>query len=550
MFNPTYRRLTAITDTCLPTNFVHATDLAFYFPRFQPRVHLRPNGIPELQDALALLQPVEGASQRRWSKPNAMSTQEWGKCCDKALVLLDRAEEIMKNVGGLKNFSTADVLRSICAVKFELLNGVEHLPRSDYAKHVNTYRTILKQAGGLLFFNDCWDKSDVQQIDTACVIVSHFVRAFCALHQKPFHAKQEDGIKKKYGNISAWSMVIDEAKENGENILTLPMVMDRVDELLKLSRKAAETHAEKNPDLRWNVPKLLLIKGILTIPLTGHLGHAQEHINEAAKLVYESLRRKQPILDGLLARKQEPELGLFMLVQAEMAARVFDWSVSPNEVDKGVMKMFEAAAKFYSSPYNTALDADGIMSADGIEERRFETDAYASCLLSYGTFLLGAPRPPGTSRHDTPVFLPNQLFTMSPICTVSTSSDIIFSDVREPASMAIDLVRKRTGETLERALEINRNLYPEHKQNPKAGWTLLAMASLYADMRDYLYATGLFSSAEKALVGNYGNNSLERLLALKLRYEFLAGVGSEQEAKTAAHEVVQLLRQMDSIPRS
>ncbi|RNF06677.1 hypothetical protein TraAM80_03622 [Trypanosoma rangeli] len=548
MFCCTPRRLTVVTDTCLPTNFVHATDLAFYFPRFQPRAHLRPHGIPELQDAVALLQPAGDALQRRWSKPRGMGAAEWGKCRDKALGLLFRGEEIMENVGGLKNFATADILRSTAAVKFELLNGVEHLPRSDCAKRCDVYRSILKQASYLLFFNDSWDKSDVQQIDTACVIVAHFVRAFCALYQMPFHAKQEDGVKKKYGNISAWSVEMDEVNENGEKFLTSSMVMDRIEELLKLSRKAAETHAEKNPELRWHVPKLLLLKGVFTIPLTGHLGHAQECINESAKLVYESLRRKQPILDDILPHKQEPELGLFMLAQAEMTARVFDWSVGPNKVDKSVIEMFEAAAKFYSSPCNTSLEADGIMSADGIEERRFETDAYISCLLSYANFLLNAPRPPGTSRRDFPVFMPKQLFTMSPISIVSTSSDTIFTDVQNPVTMSVDVVRRRTGETLERALKLNRILYPDHKQNPKAGWTLLAMASLYADMRDYLYATGLFSSAEKALVENYGNYSLERLLALKLRYEFLAGVGSDQEAKTVAHEVVHVLKHIDSMP--
>lgn len=545
MFHSTLRRLTATAETCVSSNFVSAADLAFYFPRFQPRVHLHPRGIPELRDAVALLQPIEGLSPRRWSRPGATSLEEWRKCCNKAVVLLSRGEEILENVGGLRNAATADVVRALYAVKFELLNGIEHLPRVDDAQRIDVNRLILRQAGRLLFFDDSWDKSDVQQIDTACVIVAHFVRAFCALYQRPFHAKQDAGDK-----ISLWSMVLEEADSSGgKSVLTLPMVMNRIDELLRLSRKASETHAAKCPDIRWNVPKLLLLKGILTIPLTGHLAQAQGYIDEAAKTVYEFRKRKQPIVDGLVARKQEPELGLFMLAQAEMAARVFDWSVGVNKVDNNVIEMFEAAAKFYSSPCNTPLDADGIMSTDGMEERRFETDAYTSCMLSYGTFLLNAPRPASTSQRDSPVFLPKQVFTMSPIATVATSSDVIFADVRQSAVMSVDVGRKRAGEALERALQLNRALHPENRQNPKAGWTLLAMASLYADMRDYLYATGLFASAEKALVENYGAVSLERLLAKKLRYEFLAGVGSAQEAKAAGHEVVQLLKHMDSIPR-
>ncbi|KEG15541.1 hypothetical protein DQ04_00041050 [Trypanosoma grayi] len=547
MIRYTGRRLVAIADTCAPTNFVYSTDLAFYFPRFQPRVHFQTQGIPELRDAVALLQPAASGMERRWSAPHASTALEWKKSRDKALVLLARGEEIMENVGGVDNAATANIVRPLYATKFELLNGVEHLPRSEYAQHVDVHRLILKQAGRLLYFNDTWDKSDVQQLDTACVILAHFVRAFCALHQVPFHAKQDSAGKTVGTETRAWSMKMEGLGGSSSEKLTLSIVMDRIDELLRLSRKAADTHASKSPDLRWNVPKLLLLKGILTIPMTGHLEHAREHIDNAAKTVHEFLQRKQPIVDGLVARKQEPELGLFMLAQAEMAARIFDWSVQPNEVDKDVLEKFEAAAKFYSGPCNTALDADGIMSTDHIEERRFEVDAYTSCMLSYGTFLLNAPRLPGTSNRDSPVFLPRQVFTMSPLATVVASSDLIFSDVREPAAMKIDVGRKRAGDALERALQLNRALYPDQKQNPKAAWTLLGMASLYADMRDYLYATGLFASAEKALAESYGNTSLERLLALKLRYEFLAGVGSEQESKTTAHEVVQLLKQIDSL---
>ncbi|ORC93353.1 uncharacterized protein TM35_000012300 [Trypanosoma theileri] len=548
MIRATCRRLTSIADTCVPSNFVHATDMAFYFPRFQPRVHLQTHGIPELKDALALLQPNTTGSERRWRKPQSMSEEEWKKSRDKALMLLARGEEIMENVGGVNNASTADILRPLYAIKFELLSGVEHLPRPEYAHHVNVYRLILKQAGRLLYFNDTWNKSDIHHIDTACVIVAHFVRAFCALNQKPFHIKKGNENKDKSNKSSEWSMKVG-GSGNNDDVLTLSLVMERIDELLQLCRNTVVNQDKVDNGFRWYVPKLLLLKGILTIPLTGNLEHAREYIDEAAKIVYEFLRRKQPILDGLVPRKQEPELGLFMLAQAEIAARIFDWSVGINEVDKDVLEKFEAAAKFYSAPYNTTLDADGIMSTEHLDERKFEVDAYTSCMLSYGTFLLNAPRPSGVSSRDSPVFLPKQIFSMSPIATVETSSNLIFADVHRLVPMTVDVTRKRTGESLERALQLNRAMYPNHKQNPKAGWILLAMASLYADMRDYLYATGLFASAEKTLVENYGNNSLERLFALTLRYEFLAGVGSEQEAKTAGHEVVQLLKQMDSISR-
>nr|CCC51306.1 conserved hypothetical protein [Trypanosoma vivax Y486] len=558
MFRITSRRWTEVADTCVPSNFVHATDLAFYFPRFQPRSHLQTHGIPELRDAVELLQPAANVPGCRWTAPRTMATMttaaaaaaEWRKSRDKALTLLARGAEIIENVGGARNKALVDVVRPLYATKFELINGVEHLPRSDLAQRLDVHRTILKQAGRLLYFGDDWDRLDLKQLDTSCVIAAHFVRSFCALHQRPFHSEQGSGeetaVRRNNANLSAWSISVGGESGCGE-ALTLPLVMNRIDELLKLSQMAAEKHGRDFPDIRWTPPKLLPLKGILTIPLTGNLARARELVDDAAKVVYEFNRRAKPILEGLTVRKQEPELGLFMLAQAEIAARVFDWSLPPNEVDMGVIGMFEAAAKFYSSPCNTALNADGIMSTENLDERRFEAEAYVSCMLSYGTFMLNAPRPPGKSSREKPVFLPKQVFSTSPIATVATSSDIIYTDVQQPAPMTVEVTRKRAGEALERGLSLNRQLFPEQKQNPKAAWTLLSMASLYADTRDYLYATGLFASAEKAVVENYGSASLERLLVLKLRYEFLAGVGSEQEAKVAAHEVVQLLKRIDSM---
>ncbi|CCD16796.1 unnamed protein product [Trypanosoma congolense IL3000] len=551
MFRSTVRHLVEICETCVPNNFVHATDVAFYFPRFQPRLHLPDCRIPEIRDAIELLQPLGKATPRRWSSPlplSALALAEWKKNRDRALTLLSRGEEIMKNIGGARCAAAADIIRPLYATVFELINGLEHLPRSDFATRMDVHRFIVKHAGCLLYFNDSWDRSDVRHLDTACVVVAHFIRSFCALHQRPFHIKQTENSKNQSNKLpSSWTMSVEGGESSGD-VLDLKMVADRLDELLQLSKEMAEKHLVESPELRWNVPKLLLLKGILSIPLTGNLTLAQNLVDSAAKTVYEFTRRKMPIVDGIVARKQEHELGLFMLSQAEMAARVFDWSIAPGEVDMEVIEMFESAAKFYSSPCNTALNADGIMSAEDLHQRRFEADAYSSCMLSYANFLLGAPRPQGTSRRDAPVFLPKQMFSTSPIATVATSSDIIYTDVRRPQAMAVEVTRKKAGEALERGLQLNRDLYPERKLNPKAGWTLVAMASLYADMRDYLYATGLFASAEKTIIENYGSVSLERLVVSKLRYEFLAGVGSEDEAKASTHEIVQLLKQMDAMP--
>ncbi|KPI83920.1 hypothetical protein ABL78_7038 [Leptomonas seymouri] len=614
MLRRSLARRIGVQHTCVPSFMQHPVELAFYFPRFHPASHINAAGIPEIGDAVALMtrhsakaanprgsgaahppHPEEAggvlhaAPPPRWTttvsasaKPTTdASVAEAQRDNTKSLLLLERGIDILSSVGGARSPAVANLIRPLSAARFELLNGSEHLPRPDYAARLRVQGSILNQSAALLYYNDAWDKLDVHQLDTTCVILAHFIKAFCALHPQPFHqapppkpsaagssssASASTGVKhnaKSRGGASASSSTAASQKgaglfdaahwklqigDSGTEFLTLPMVMERVDELLRLTGAAYEKYGTKHPDLRWLRPKLLVLKALLTIPLTGHLLQAQQLILEAITYVDKLTRRASLILDGLNGRTQEPELGLFMLLRAEIASRIFHWAVPPGQVDDDVLHAYEEALRFYPEPYVTAIDADGIMSEAHLPARRFEVEAYACCLRSYALFLLNAPRPAGTSTRDTPVFLSKQLFSMNPLLTVATSSPYIYSDIQNTVPLPLESCRRRTGEVLEKALKLNRMLYPEFRQNPSAASTLLAMACMYADTRDYLYATGMFESANKAMIHAYGEASLEHALVQKLRYEFLAGVGSEQEAKTAAREVIHLLKRQDSLP--
>ncbi|TPP52947.1 hypothetical protein CGC20_27365 [Leishmania donovani] len=555
----------------------HPVEMAFYFPRFHPDTHVNAAGIPELIDAVGLMTrhsrpsraestaftstpAAESAMSRalpptRWTTTVSATAQpttdaavaEAQKDNAKSLLLLERGIDILNSVGGVRNPTVANLLRPLYAARFEMLNGSEHLPRSEYAKRMHVPKAILQQAAPLLYY-DAWDKSDVQQLDTSCVLVGHFMKAFCALHPRPFHPVAAPATSGGAGALgpAEWKMAVGDDGEGA--YLTLSIVQDRVEELLRLATAAYDKHGSTRPELRWLRPKLLVLKGLLTIPLTGHLLHAQRCIEEAANYVDALTKRKNLLLDGLKERTHEPELGLYMLLQAEIAARVFDWDVAPGQVDGDVVNMFTDAAGYYADPPNTTLDGDAIMSESKLAEQRFEVEAYTCCLRSYAAFLLGAPRPKATTTRDSPVFLAKQLFSLNPLLTVATSSSLIFSDVRNVSELPLDMCRRRTGDALDRALKLNRMLYPDFRQNAPAASTLMTMACMYADTRDYLYATGLFESANKAVTYNFGDTSLEHVFLQKLRYEFLAGVGSEQEAKTASHEVVHLLKRMDALP--
>lgn len=609
MLRRTLRCCTEVRDTSVPAFLQHPIDMAFYYPRFHPDTHISTAGIPDLTDAVALMtRHTRRAAEPRQSDaaPDArpLPPPRWTTTVSataqpttdasvaaalkdnaKSLLLLERGIDILNSVGGARSAGVANLIRPLYAARFELLNGSEHTPRSDYATRLHVHRAILQQAAPLVYFNDAWDKSDVKQIDTSCVLLGHFVKAFCAVHQRPFHptppsptpaagaasasssAKPSLSIKSKSSSstsgsaaaavsaaaktsfdAAAWQLPIADDNTGGTGCVTLSMLHDRVEELLRLAAAAYEKHGSAHPELRWLRPKLLLLKALVTIPLTGHLLHAQRCVTEAATYVDELTQRRNLLLHGLKGRAREPEMGLYMLLQAEMAARIFDWDMGAGQVDGDVVDMFTDAAGFYADPPNTTLDADAIMSERLLPEQRFEAEAYACCLRSHATFLLGAPRPKATSTRDAPVFLPKQVFSLNPLLTVATPSSLIFSDVRNVVDMPLDACRRRTGEALDRALKLNRMLFPEARQNASAASTLHTMACMYADTRDYLYATGLFESANKATAHVYGDASLEHVLVQKLRYEFLAGVGSEQEAKTASHEVVHLLKRLDALP--
>lgn len=565
---------TAVASTSVPAHFVHAIDMAFYYPRFQPSTHVASMGIPEIKDAVALLQNAattssltnsfSGEAYTRWTaaapkipntegNPMSSATESAAdraarlKQWDQGLGLLERGINILENLGNNAAAIPAvvGVLRPLYATRFEVLNGVEHLPRGDYARHCHVHKTVLGQSARLLHHDEAWDATDPQQLDTTCVILGQFVKSFCVLHPKAFHAPPQAPRKPSGAGLPAWSLRVGD----GET-LTLAMVMQCIDRCLRLAADAtaAKHHDDDGshraaPQLQWLVPKLLLLKALLVVPLTGDMAEAA-HCAEAAT----SAVRAMATDDG----RDVPELGLFLLAQAEVAARSVGWQEDDvGVVDRAVMTAFSAAADFYGKPLEGSFDADGVVSGVSLQAKAFECQAYAACLRSMANYLMNAPRPPATSTRDAPVFLPGQLFSMNPLMTVAAGPEPpqpVVSDGRPRDPMNVEECRRRTGIALERGLQLNRHIFPDDRDNAPAAWTLLSMACMYADTRDYLYATGLFERALKGFAVNYGAVSVEMALLQKLRYEFLAGVGSQEEAATASHAVISLLKQLDAMP--
>lgn len=391
-----------------------------------------------------------------------------------------------------------------------------------------------------------------QRIDVDCVILGHYVKAFAACFQQPFHV-----ITPPTPSVSSLKSK-SKSRTGAEYPLPATVALERVDQLIARCEGAmrAKAATSVSPDSwKFYIPKLLLMKAILHISHTGHLLQAKQMVDAAASVVHDYRAFTNPLLNGLKTRESEPEMGLFMLAQAELMARIWNWGnetapVERVQVDEDVLEAFDNAAGFYAAPYSSNTHADGIMDVEKVKERAFEVHAYVVCLLSLvNNVLLRCPRPPGTTSHDRPVFCPQQQFSLySPLTSVVSPSLISFTDSSRLEAFSVEKARKMAGRMLERGLQLSRALYDDEPHHPLTCSILAAMACLYADTRDYLYASGLFEAARKGLVKQYGGSLSPEVMFLdKLRYEFLAGVGSNDEAATAAHDIVQRLKLMDQL---
>lgn len=721
----------ALLATAFPPYFTSSSDVAFYFPRFQPSTHVQSAGIPEINEALSLLssqsvkvalKPEADREQSHWRQSDnddrlnsLVETTRWlhvGKNSSKdasyasstssvasktkCLQLLDRGIEILEAAGGLQSNGIRSVLLPLYVTKWEVLQGTAHLPRPtfDYAAYasaptskgvvssaasssscyrggvVHIPKHILYHSSRAILSVDSWSMEKggallPASIDTDCMVLAHFVKAFSILHTRPFNQSSSKlstsipsvasgsshGISIKSSSRGAgaggdsrvahpstskksqWSLMV-EVEGGKKACMTLEIALERVDQLIERC-KAAIHEVKKKMESRTSVgtvtsdlssasrsehlgggvsslsespsvslhawkfyiPKLLLLKAMLIIGSSGHLLHAKKCVDEAAAYVHALQKNSHILLDGLREgeRPAEPELGLFLLAQAEMMARIWNWgegkmvkrqkssSSSSNapemvaELDEDVFEAFDNAGGFYAAPFTTNTKADGIMDLSAVSQREFEVHAYAVCLLSLATVILGVPRVANTSssaissllisdananekdaspvfsavhQDKKPVFLPQQLFSLfPPFLSLDRPSSTIFSDSSRLRPFSVEEARRMAGVLLKRALELVRGLYPDDRDHPLAIQILSAMACLYADTRDYLYASGLFESARRGTYLCYGGPlSIEGLFLNKLRYEFLAGVGSEEEAKTAAHEIIQHLKEVDLLP--
>lgn len=499
----------------LKGSYVNSSDFALAFPRMQLGTHLVDAGLPELKDCKAAF--VEDASLNS------------GKCFD----LLQRGREVFTNLPGWEqNESMSNVVRSIAASRIQLVAEYYRPVAAAAAADASPTQAMPKLWRSQFIFNeasmaltaDVWTRSDVQQLDISCFLIARLLESLSHLHPR-----------REAASVEADHLLPSSIKPLMERTLR------HIDQLAVLADKAAAVHGEKHPSIKWIPVKVKLLKALATIAHDGNLILAKDLITKAALEVEEWGAKRTLISD----RKTDSYLGLLMLMRAEVSARIFNWTTSPKEVvDQDVMLMFQRACEFYSERFDDPTHHDGIMDASQpsrgsytIEQTASEDfvlrDSYTTCLLSYGNFLLSAPR---TNPKEI-IFPRGEMFTRNTFLTMPSGTDLIYDDCRSPVPLTISNARQQSQAALDRALKLNRSLFPNHRNNEKAGWTLLSMACGFGDLRDYLYATGLVGNASNVFREQYGDISEEMLHFERVHERLLNGMGSAKEAETRRHRI-------------
>lgn len=477
-----FRRTFCSAAVMVPERFTQASDLLLCYPRFSIASHVS-DALPELIEAkAALLSPT----------PNI----------DAAIPKLHRADEVFANVPS--NPQVEKIRRAVTAAKCLALKHVDtSVQIGGVRQFCDVDMTILNDVSSALSLED-WDRHDLGVFDSTCVLLSAYVRSVSTL----FHAQKLGGNAPDPKELPPSVMPVSAALKLAKEL-----------EACALQFAKATSDPEISQTCKQAADRLLGLQAVLLMTVDGELISPTGMMKQAANRAS----------GRLLSDDGNPEIGLYLTLHAQMRERLsgFNWGSYAFEAEtyesvEQVISNFHRQFKDPMTQNKTHGDIAIVMQGN----THFR-DCYSVCLLGIAQLYQRCPR-----EHANEVIFPRYLLSNSlvDIMPVGAPSHTFQKDRVNKREIAPDAHRKIPQLYLERALKINRALYPDDRKNATAAYILRGLATIYSEMRDYLYASGLFESADDAYVANFGENSYERLELLHLREDFQRRIGSTNEA--------------------
>jgi hypothetical protein len=472
------------------------TDTAFQYPRFSLKTHVS-DLLPELKQAKAL-----------YTSPPSPATTERDK---QIRVNLKRAEEIFRNLcpdGNVGGPNTPEYV-----VKDWVGVAAAHAWFEPLARTPQADKERIAMLAPLVRLARTADLKDTALFDSFCVVVAAY--ADSALRLSTYG---DDGI----GSLSSFTGKaenLERFRSPSDTVVTFATLCDVVDRLIEASFSVATENRESRIDratIQTAYSKLCALRSILEIPCTGALMTCLEIIDRPARL-----------------RGSDPELiSLMVTMRAEIRVRLENGVWGLESIDELVKHEFVQAQERLHFHF-AGSKPDGGIKMDGLETMR---DVYTSIAMAKAAYFLGVPKDPKGDAPGVFTHHATRQLSLSPILLCPSGAQQVVdtsSRVKFPSRGAKNMALKE----VERALKMNRELYPHDKDNLKAGYLLRLTACCYAELKDYLYANGLFNSAIRVFDKHYGVNSLESAEVLRWHEAYHRYVGSTQEADAQLNRI-------------
>ena len=461
----------------VPNRIYQACDAPFVYQRFHPTTHIS-DSLPEIVDAKRSL--GEGK-------------------VDSAVRSLQRAQEIFSNMP--VSPPVAKERLAIAAAKCYALNYKRpNLPLAAVQQHANIHKMILRDTSDILKNPELLknEKFDLGVFDSTCVVLSNYTHAAATL----IKAQQVGGVSHPSLDPEAASM---------------EAVSKIAGELSSLATRIGKSGKEPvNKEIYRTAPRLRAMEALLVIGATGDVQKAQMLVQDAASNADHQTNDNASI----------EETGLYAALQAELMDRLAGGMWGPDSMDEECYLKMRTAMDFYENYFQDIYKRRGGDLAIDMEGKEGLRSAYCGSLISASQIYMTVPREDAKDQFFPPHLATTSLFRTMPV--PAGSRPMIEQSRRHTVKPGTG---KKAGQVmLERALKVNRKLYAEDRNNDGAIVTLRTLACVYAELKDYLYASGLFRTAEKAVIANYGENSYERLELLHVIEHFQRRIGSVNEA--------------------
>jgi hypothetical protein len=472
------------------------SDFAFQFPRYNLFTHTS-DMLPELKQvkALANTASVVGAN-------NAA-----------ILVQLRRADEIFRNLcpdGDIGGKNTPGYIvkdwAGVAAASV-LVEPLARVPALDLDR--------LARLAPLVRIVESAPLSDVTVFDSLCLVVAGYADSAIRL------ATYGDAGRGSLSTFTGKQENLERFTSPDENIVTFGTLCACVDRLTDAAYKiAVENHGKVSQPERMSLQvaytKLCALRAILEIPCTGALQTSLDIIDRPGRL-----------------KGTEPELlSLMDAMRAEFRVRLEAGHWGLESIDELVNHEFLLALERLHFHFPGSRP-DGGIKAEGLETMR---DAYCSIAMAKAAYYLGVPKDPKGDAPGVFTHHATRQLSLSPILLCPSGGPLVVdtsSRVKFPSRGAKNMALKE----VERALKINRALFPHDKDNLKAGHILRLTACCYAELKDYIYANGIFNSAVRIFEKHYGLDSLEVAEVLRWHEAYHRFVGSTQEADAQLHRI-------------